>query len=127
VTLNLVTENTRLALTGDLARDTEKALAYFKTTDAGEFEALADGGFAEGFDGALELNRRHRHPHPALPARLTVPRATVAGAAVRSTETPTRRPGPPDNTRRQRQTPFGPRLSRTPSCSLVRKGKVTGE
>ena len=27
----LVTETTRLALTGDLARDTEKALAYFKT------------------------------------------------------------------------------------------------
>jgi hypothetical protein len=45
----------------------------------------------------------------------------------RSTDTPTRRTGPPDNTRRQRPTPFGPQPSRTHSCSLTRNGKVTGE
>jgi hypothetical protein len=34
----------------------------------------------------------------------------------------TMRTGPPENTRRQRPTPFGPRPSRTQSCSLMRNG-----
>ena len=90
----LVTQTNRLAPTGDAAHQTAKALAYFKTNahrmrytyfrDHGMF--IGSGTVEAGCKTiighnaaptvptpqtvrhALEHPRRHRHPHPALPA-----------------------------------------------------------
>jgi hypothetical protein len=72
-----------------------------------------------------------RTPHPTADecghttgqARSSTGRHTTTVSSFRLTATPattTRRAGPPDNTHRQRPTPFGPH--RTHSCSLIRNG-----
>ena len=44
----------------------------------------------------------------------------------RSTATHTMGSGPPENTRHQRPTPFGPQPSNTHRCSLIRNGSLPG-
>jgi IS605 OrfB family transposase len=74
----------------------------------------------------LAIRRRPAGPRSGQRTAAGTPPArpehhTTTARQFRPTDTPTaRRAGPPENTHRQRPTPFGPH--RTHSCSLIRNG-----